>query len=60
MNKVLAGLQIIAKYDEEFQVCAGHDEILAGIGIELSEEDSKKMKELGWSDYEGDGWRCFV
>jgi len=60
MNKVLAGLQIIAKYDEDFEVHAGHDEILAGPGIEISKEDTEKMKELGWTDEEGDGWRVFT
>lgn len=59
MNKVLAGLQIIAKYDEDFDTCAEHDELYAGVGIEMSDEDQKAMNEIGWR-WDGESWRVFT
>lgn len=64
MNKVLAGLQIIAKYDEDFDICAEHDEIHAGIGIKtipsaMSEEDRNTMEEHGWR-WDGESWSVFT
>lgn len=59
MNKVLAGLQIIAKYDEDFELCAEHDEVFAGHGVEMNEEDQKVMDDLGWS-WDGESWHKFT
>lgn len=59
MNKILAGLQIIAKYDEDFDTGAEHDEFFAGYGIEMNEEDKKKMKELGWR-WNEESWHHFT
>ena len=59
MNKVLAGLQIIATYDEDFELCAEHDEVFAGVGIEMSEEDQKKMEDLDWS-WDEESWHHFT
>lgn len=59
MNQILAGLQIIAKYDEDFNMCAEHDQIFAGVDIEMSEEDQKVMKELGWF-WSEESWSHFT
>jgi len=41
---------IFAKYgDDDFAVCAEHDEIFAGPDPKIvSKEDNNKLKELGW------------
>lgn len=59
MNRVLAGLQIIAGYDEDFELCAAHDEVFAGVGIEMSEFDQKRMEDLDWS-WDGESWKHFT
>ena len=64
MNKVLAGLQIIAKYDEDFDTCAEHDEFYAGAGDQtapsaMSDEDQKIMNDNGWH-WDGESWRIFT
>lgn len=59
MNPILKGLQIIAKYDPQFEMCAEHDQIWAGVGIEVSEEDSNRLIQLRWFT-DNDSWSHFV
>ena len=53
---------IFAKYsDEKFAVCAEHDEIFAHVDPEMvSDEDKKRLKELGWNPNDDDGFSKFV
>ena len=65
MNNILAGLQIIAKYDEDFEIsCADHDIIHANVrsGDQvLSDEDFSKMYDLDWMwDDEFPCWSHFT
>lgn len=49
MNKILAGMQIIAKYNPDFHVSAEHDQIWVGPGfIQVSAEDAKNLDDLDW------------
>lgn len=64
MNNVLAGMQIIARYDEDFEICAEHDTIYAGAGIKtlpmaMTEEDRNAMEKFGW-EWDGESWRAFT
>ena len=64
MNRVLEGLQILAKYFHDGDFCAEHDVIYAGSDasdVEISEDDLNRLDELGWSIDEGlDSWYKFV
>ncbi len=74
MNQILSGLQIFAKYNEDFDMSARHDEVWAGLNmapfgeydegsfdITISEVDSKKLESLDWDwDHETDSWRHFT
>lgn len=62
MNPILEGMQIIAKYDPQFDMCAEHDQIWVGHDVEVSEEDKKRLLDLNWfqdSDAD-DSWSHFV
>lgn len=67
-NSILKGLEIFAKYgDDDCLVSATHDLIYVGLdGLEesnhiLSEEDRKKLKDLGWHWEENVcSWAIFV
>lgn len=60
IQKVMEGLQILAKYDAGGEMAAEHDIIYAG-NAEVSEEDAKKLEELGWhKDGEYDCWARFT
>ena len=59
---ILEGMQIIAKYagDDQYCVQAEHDELFCGsTDLPLTEEDKKRMKDLGWMDHDG-SWSCFT
>ena len=61
MNKILEGMNIIAKYEPEAHMYAGHDQIWFGryIPEEMSVEDEDRLKlELGWFEAE-DSWSHF-
>jgi len=62
INQVLEGLKIFAKYGgDEYLVAAEHDVIFAGPWEPLSEEDNKRLEELGWHfDEYADSWAKFV
>ena len=55
---------IFAKYidaDERFNVCAEHDEIWAGPDAEVvTDEDKKRLYELGWTESREGGFRRMV
>ena len=52
---------IFAKYDTDGYICAEHDEIFAGPNPEIvSEEDKKKLEELGWRPNDVDTFSKFV
>jgi hypothetical protein len=59
MNKILAGMQIIAKYDEDFCTDAQHDQIWAGPGVDMNEEDTQAMLSLGWF-WDEESWSHFT
>lgn len=49
MNNILAGMQILAKYNPDFEVAAQHDQIWIGPGlIQVSSEDKKILEDLNW------------
>lgn len=50
MNKILAGLQLIAIYDPDFDTCAEHDEFFVKHkeDVRMSDEDSNQMEKFGW------------
>lgn len=59
---VIEGLQIIEKYDGSFfyGIVATTDFINAGLSEhmkEVSSEDQKRLKKLGWYPRKGGGWR---
>jgi hypothetical protein len=41
------------------QSFARHDEVFAGVGIEMSEDDQKKMEDLDWS-WDEESWHHFT
>jgi len=55
LENILEGLQIIAKYESGYCCAAEHDMFYAGGDKyeEYSEEDKKKLDELGWGYDEG-------
>lgn len=60
LQKVIAGLQIVAKYEKtDYDVSAEHDIIYTAVSASelMSEEDKKAMIEVGWSW--NDGLECF-
>lgn len=62
-KKIIAGLDIMQKHGLEVEVDAQHDVLYAGPGIdgELTDEDKKKLEELGWHwDEEFDCWSIFT
>lgn len=56
--------QIMAKYGKSGgNICAEHDEIWAGHDIEIDEvssDDLKRLKELGWKPSEEGGFHKYV
>jgi len=63
MKKVLQGLQILYRYNEDADMAAMHDTILCkGPKPEdMTEDDEKMMVELGWKyDSVDDHWEKFV
>ncbi len=64
LRDIVDGITILAKYRKKgldsFGIQAEHDEIYVGIdeGQKVSEEDDKKLDELGWGYDESSG--CFV
>ena len=65
LNQVIKGLEILSKYDskngDSHNICAEHDIIYAGPGVEVSEEDKKILDDLGWHwDSSADSWARFV
>lgn len=59
-NKIMLGLQILFKYNINLELHSEHDELWAGgkgmtqeeMCVIMSEEDVKRMEELGWSESE--------
>lgn len=51
-EKVLKGLQIIAKYPEP-SLDAQHDELYAGCESDVSDRDAAELESLGWREFEG-------
>ncbi len=62
LRQVIEGMQILIKYCDpnSHEIAAEHDEIYFGDeGLEVTEEDKKRLDELGWRL--GDvGWMRFV
>jgi hypothetical protein len=61
MKNLIEALTIFLKYgDEPYQTHCEHDELwICGYDdAEISEEDTAKLEELGFSNY-GDGWKSF-
>lgn len=57
MERILKGLQIIAKYPGNHDFSADHDVIYVGDSNQFSEEDLLEMDELDWFwDEEVDCW----
>lgn len=50
LEKIIAGLTIIAKYGDEYDVAAEHDVIMAGHSVhhKMTPEDQGGMEEAGW------------
>jgi hypothetical protein len=63
MKRIRAGLNILAKYSDNGDFAAEHDQIWAGIDaseMEIDEEDLKELDDLGWFiDEEFDSWSHF-
>jgi hypothetical protein len=62
INEVLGGLQILAKYNgEKHDICAAHDIIYAGAGVEVTPEEAVELDKLGWFfEKEFESWARFV
>lgn len=62
LKHMIAGMQILAKYDEGAEISAQHDEfyVCGPSPGDMKEEDSSQLEELGWH-WDGDGaWRKFT
>jgi hypothetical protein len=64
-NKLLEGLNIIGSYydedDGKYWIVSEHDEIFAGHGLSVSEEDKIFLVDLGWIfDESLDCWKAFT
>lgn len=62
LGNLLEGMQIVAKYEKPGAYCvsAEHDQIWCGAyDLPLSDEDKKRMEELGWFEAE-DSWSALV
>ena len=59
MERILKGLQIIAKYEPKADFAAEHDIIYCGDEGNYSAEDKQALDELGWFVSE-DSWAFFV
>lgn len=62
-KKIIEGLSIMQKHGLSVEVDAQHDVLYAGPGIdgELTDEEQKKLEELGWHwDEEFDCWAIFT
>lgn len=63
MEKLIKGLQLIAKYEPDADWDAQHDIIYVGSGdipAKMTDEEVKEMKALGWHiDSEDGGWAKF-
>ena len=63
MNRILDGLNIIARYEPEFDASAEHDIFYAGdvLPEKFTSEELAKLEELGWSwDTDCDSWYHFT
>jgi len=67
LNQVAQGMFVFGKYvdpDDCNGVCAEHDEVYAGLEAfpdKMSEDDKKKVEDLGWSWDSGlQSWRHFT
>lgn len=66
VSKIIEGLQIIQKSkptkESDYHFRAEHDEIFVGsLEWKMSDDDKKRMEELGWeADEDIDGWRTTV
>ena len=63
MRKLLKGLEILCKYEEDGGVCAEHDVIYAGgtYPDKISEEDMETLEDNGWSfDFILGCWKTFT
>lgn len=62
IEDIIAGLQIIQKYNPKSLVYAEHDQIYAGCELHLfSSEDKEKLEAFGWfMEDENEGWSKFV
>lgn len=61
MKNITDGIAILAKYPNGY-FAAEHDEIWAGPEDQevVSDEDQKRLQELGWDKQDGMGWHRFV
>lgn len=65
-TNIIEGLQLINKSkpegESDYHFRAEHDEVWAGsLDWPMSEEDKKRMEELGWhADEDCDGWRAMI
>lgn len=60
---MIEAFTIFAKYegDEQYLAAAEHDEIWAGPSPEdVSDEDKKRLEELGWTEWDTGNFHLFV
>lgn len=62
ISAVIEGLQILQKTDDsEYTIDAAHDQIWAGGERHVSEEERKRLLELGWFfDTDIERWSAFT
>lgn len=60
-KEIIEAFQIFDKYPNDGELSAEHDELFAGPGLKVSEEDEKRLNELGWDYDEGtESWQKFA
>jgi hypothetical protein len=61
-KEFIEAFEIFAKYNsDEYPLCAEHDEIYAWVDDDkVSEEDKKRLDELGWIINSDGGFKKFV
>lgn len=60
-EELIEAFKIFMKYPHSSFMSAEHDEVWAGPNpYDVTEEDRKRLDELGWSDFGDDGFHHFT
>lgn len=61
IQRIIEGLQILAKYDPDTDITANEEELWVGAGVKPKDEDRKRLNYLGWhEDDDVESWRHYI